>query len=259
MQKVCPICHQDFNARKNQVTCSKKCAQLLRFNKNAKKRELDFINRLNSNHIDVKYIGGYKPRTHSDNNNFKLLLQCKNTGIRFYIYASRIRQKKWSCSVCSCAANIDVYSKDANKYKVYLQKMYPQSPITFYPHKCKWCEKVFSTTNQKNKCCSKECSKKHANYLKNIRKDHRYKIAKNNGKYEDITLAKLYEKDKGICYLCGKHLILNDAYNRPEAPTIEHVIPISKGGTNTWNNVKLACRHCNNLKGTKILINEGVF
>ncbi|WP_210434349.1 HNH endonuclease [Virgibacillus sp. SK37] len=36
-------------------------------------------------------------------------------------------------------------------------------------------------------------------------------------------------------------------------PSIEHVIPISKGGTHTWDNVKLAHRKCNNLKSDKVI------
>jgi 5-methylcytosine-specific restriction endonuclease McrA len=31
--------------------------------------------------------------------------------------------------------------------------------------------------------------------------------------------------------------------------TIEHVIPISKGGTNAQNNLMLSCKSCNNERG----------
>ena len=120
--------------------------------------------------------------------------------------------------------------------------------------RCKWCGNYFTVNNRHNLkvCCSSLCSKKYQNHKKQVKKDYRFNLAKKNGKYEDITLAKLYKRDNGKCYICGKHLILNDKYNRPDAPTIEHVVPISKGGTNTWSNVKLACRECNVKKGTKI-------
>jgi 5-methylcytosine-specific restriction endonuclease McrA len=32
-------------------------------------------------------------------------------------------------------------------------------------------------------------------------------------------------------------------------PSIDHIIPLSKGGTQSWENVKLAHRHCNSIKG----------
>lgn len=76
-----------------------------------------------------------------------------------------------------------------------------------------------------------------------------------------ITLKKLYERDKGICYLCGglcdwnsKHLsnngtvVVEDYY-----PTIEHVIPLAKEGTHQWSNVKLAHFICNSQKGAKLV------
>lgn len=34
-------------------------------------------------------------------------------------------------------------------------------------------------------------------------------------------------------------------------PVLEHVIPISRGGTNTPDNIVMACQWCNNSKGTK--------
>ena len=35
--------------------------------------------------------------------------------------------------------------------------------------------------------------------------------------------------------------------------TIDHVVPLSKGGEHSWENVVLACRSCNSRKGTKLL------
>lgn len=36
---------------------------------------------------------------------------------------------------------------------------------------------------------------------------------------------------------------------RPLSSTLEHRTPVSRGGTNTWSNLALACRDCNGLKG----------
>lgn len=35
--------------------------------------------------------------------------------------------------------------------------------------------------------------------------------------------------------------------------TLDHVIPISKGGKTTWENVVTACKRCNNRKGSQML------
>ena len=41
---------------------------------------------------------------------------------------------------------------------------------------------------------------------------------------KDVTLAKVYKKDRGICYICGKHV-------PPGKASMDHVHPVSKGGT----------------------------
>ena len=44
-----------------------------------------------------------------------------------------------------------------------------------------------------------------------------------------------------LCWICGQEV------KRSEA-SIDHVIPLRDGGTNTWNNVALAHKSCNNLR-----------
>lgn len=55
------------------------------------------------------------------------------------------------------------------------------------------------------------------------------------------------------CYYCGVELQkLSDPVRRVNADnrkTIDHLIPVSKGGTNEESNLVIACRKCNNLKG----------
>ncbi|MFC9724785.1 HNH endonuclease [Bacillus cereus] len=41
--------------------------------------------------------------------------------------------------------------------------------------------------------------------------------------------------------------------NHDYYPSIEHIIPVSKGGTHTWDNVKLDHRKCNYLKSNEMI------
>ena len=51
------------------------------------------------------------------------------------------------------------------------------------------------------------------------------------------------------CYLCGRTMLFNPRDNAsPLYATLEHVIPRSKGGQKTWDNIKLSCRECNSDK-----------
>lgn len=88
----------------------------------------------------------------------------------------------------------------------------------------------------------------------------REKRMKNNGRMDkDISLKKLYKRDKGICYICGELCDYND-YNISENgafiarkfyPSIDHVQPLSKGGLHTWDNIKLAHMICNSKKNAR--------
>ena len=55
----------------------------------------------------------------------------------------------------------------------------------------------------------------------------------------------IYKRDDNKCQYCGstRHL------------TIDHVIPKSKGGDDSWFNLTLACSKCNVKKGDKLLEN----
>ena len=59
------------------------------------------------------------------------------------------------------------------------------------------------------------------------------------------------ERDNGICQICGKRCDPNDkrwGSFGPNYPTLDHIRPLSKGGTHTWDNVQCACGMCNSNK-----------
>lgn len=107
--------------------------------------------------------------------------------------------------------------------------------------RCGYCGKWFEPVGTV-KYCSDECARK----ADNIRRDHR--LTRNGPADYSITLPRLFDRDKGVCQLCGKHLDLSGDPNCEDYPSIDHVKPINKGGLHIWSNVQLACRKCNVLK-----------
>lgn len=60
-----------------------------------------------------------------------------------------------------------------------------------------------------------------------------------------ITLPKLIKRDGLTCSICGLPCFYGGSYQSDLYPTIDHIVPISKGGGHTWNNVQVAHRLCN--------------
>lgn len=56
-----------------------------------------------------------------------------------------------------------------------------------------------------------------------------------------ISRYMLYKRDGGRCSYCGKEITQKES-------TIDHIIPRSKNGENSWENICLACKPCNTKK-----------
>lgn len=61
-----------------------------------------------------------------------------------------------------------------------------------------------------------------------------------------VSRKNIIKRDRHTCQYCGKHLGKNEY-------TVDHVIPRSKGGKNTWENLVTSCRKCNSKKANKSL------
>lgn len=70
---------------------------------------------------------------------------------------------------------------------------------------------------------------------------------------ENINPVKILERDKWKCYLCGVNTprTLRGTYEN-NAPEVDHIIPLSKGGLHVESNLKCACRKCNISKSDQI-------
>lgn len=58
------------------------------------------------------------------------------------------------------------------------------------------------------------------------------------------TRANILLRDEETCQYCGKHT---------RDLTLDHIIPRSRGGQSTWENLVASCRSCNGKKGNRLL------
>lgn len=141
-------------------------------------------------------------------------------------------------------------------------------------HTCSVCGRQFSIAEfienkgltlipTEPKYCSKECEKKHNNRKRKewkkrrgVPDSHRHRAKKYGCAYDpSVTLAKLIKRDGLRCAICGEMCDPNDRswsdFAGPMSPSIDHIVPMSKGGGHTWNNVQIAHIICNSYKSNK--------
>lgn len=157
--------------------------------------------------------------------------------------------------------------------------------------KCEWCLKEFSGKSKASRFCSMQCAWTAKDRARGIRpiEDIASEIrqcARCNSDYQSqhtqrvhcsdlcreldrkdrgvglyhgwISQAErvmLYERDNYTCWICNKACDTTvDPRTHGDSPTLDHVIPRSKGGSHEHENLRTACRSCNSKRGDSLIL-----
>lgn len=231
MNKICAVCGKSFEAKTIRAKyCSKKCAYHSRFkrtwaqirveNENLKNDILQFYDLgLNDTQIAQK-IG--KSST---------WVREKRIGLGLPRQKSRSQQER---------ERLEKWRIDFSKER----------------RICKRCKAEFSPIRVNQLFCCPACEKKNNHEVNDIKR----KRLEANQKAENISLNDVFIKYHGICYLCGGkcdihavRVVNGVPHPLGDYPSREHIVPLSKGGLHTWNNIRLAHIRCNASKGVRLL------
>ena len=103
------------------------------------------------------------------------------------------------------------------------------------------------------KHCAKQLAERHRRKSGRIAKSRRRARIRNT-KNDPIDPFDVFDAADWRCYLCGKSTpkSLRGTYDN-RAPELDHIKPLSKGGTHTMDNVACCCRECNRIKSDDLL------
>jgi 5-methylcytosine-specific restriction endonuclease McrA len=124
------------------------------------------------------------------------------------------------------------YSKNKIKIKVKFIKY-----NLIYPEKKKASTKAYSKANPEK-------------YRAFCRK---YKALKRGNSHEPYTDSYIFERDNWTCQLCGKRIDKNLKRPNPLSKSIDHIIPLSKGGADAPINLQATHLRCNVSKSSKAM------
>lgn len=102
---------------------------------------------------------------------------------------------------------------------------------------------------------AKEWAKNNPDRRRDIRNRRRARKAGNDSNGRQFMprgyMQKLTTRQRNKCTYCSVEMTLPWNASVPTSRTIDHVVPISKGGAHSWDNVVLACHQCNARKRSK--------
>lgn len=153
---------------------------------------------------------------------------CPRCGNTFWPWAGGKHARKF-CSV-ACIKGLPK-PKPAKPAKASIQRI------------CRWCIESFATTNCGQSYCSARCQK-----TANAR---RKKARRKSAVGSLPSLWEIYLRDQGICQLCKTRVPRSAVLPHPKAATLDHIVPLSKGGTHDAINIQLAHSRCNTSKGNR--------
>lgn len=113
---------------------------------------------------------------------------------------------------------------------------------------CVGCNKTIpKSARADKKWCSENCALKVRGHTMNTQRRIRTSEATENFKRIDI-----YERDKWICQLCKTAVNPKLTFPNPACASLDHIIPLSRGGSHQTKNVQLAHLRCNTSRGNKV-------
>ena len=226
--RVCPVCGSEFVSHpKQRVTfCSYSCSNTARTGWSVVVRcsvpysECRFCRRLSAN----------KPCS---------AMRCR----------ALLRAQTADCLICAQPlTDRQIMSKQEScsvaHGRVLWEKRTPQMDF-----QCARCAAAFRSRSANARFCSRRCYG-----LWHGRYDPSERIRRSYTKtaWWKKLHAQVLERDQWLCYLCGNAIDPAVASADPWAATVDHVVPVSAGGSHTAGNLRAAHRRCNVEKGDRL-------
>lgn len=85
-----------------------------------------------------------------------------------------------------------------------------------------------------------------------IRRQYRIASRPHDGPLTGLTWQDIASRNGGNlkCWICGD--VCDPEDKGDKHPSIDHIIPLSNGGTDTYDNVRIACLGCNRDRGNRV-------
>lgn len=167
------------------------------------------------------------------------------------LYCSKVccvrKRKDATCQRCGVAMRVAGSSKGAHcpPCRQALGHAAQEANLAAEVRACRECGAGYTPRRAAQAFCSEACSERMQSRLKRARANRALVDA-------DISLAGVFERDGGLCGVCGLPVDPALPARHVGSATIDHVFPVVRGGLHSWENVQLAHYGCNSSKGDRL-------
>lgn len=248
--KRCAVCGEQFEPRyAKQKCCGKACAKIQADKTRSERRAA-------ARTYVCKYCGETYEAKKPDRNQFC----CREHGWLYQKEHAIVPAPKPlpECRICgnTCPSHGVKYCgdecrKEANRRSTF-EAAKAKHDETVNSRECRECGKVFTPEygSKLRSFCTDKCRSKHGKRVSKSKRKARLRGALVADRIDPMFVL---ARDKWRCHICGCKTPkrLRGTYE-PNAPEVDHVIPIALGGAHTYDNVRCICRECNGKKGASL-------
>lgn len=117
---------------------------------------------------------------------------------------------------------------------------------------CFNCKKTFMGNNRRTLHCSDECADGTLT-MRNWKHMKARQLRTRVAFVEKFDRFEIFERDNWICGICGEKVNRDLKHPNPLSASLDHIIPISRGGEHSRQNAQCSHWVCNMRKGAKLL------
>lgn len=212
-----------------------------------KKEESEVAKVVEQRHPGWEYVGGYEG---SDGRIDIRCLRCRTVKNVSYITARHY--KRFVCEHCEATEREQKKKEQSRIQKIVREFNRPIKKTEQIQAKtCPECGAFYFTKKEACPDCITARWKRYDNRRRDLKKR-----GSHTAESKLISARTLYERDGGVCWICGGMCDINADPNSNLYPSVDHMIPQSMGGMDTLDNVRLAHRICNSLRSNNVNITE---
>lgn len=96
------------------------------------------------------------------------------------------------------------------------------------------------------KTCSAECARQ-----RQLTKARSYQTRKAGVFVAPVIPVEIFKRDAWRCHICRRKIRQTTKWPHPRSASLDHLVPITRGGLHEPANVATACLGCNSSKGNR--------